>query len=167
MPEVLVALGSNVGDPRANLQAAVDELRKRFEVQRVSRLYRTAPMYVEDQPEFLNGAVLLQTGKAPLQVLQALKVIEGEIGRHKERRYGPREIDLDLLSYGRLQYRFSEGRTILVVPHPRIPERRFVLAPLADIAPDLMLPGLGRVSHLLGQTNGQAESVHEVEDAIL
>jgi 2-amino-4-hydroxy-6-hydroxymethyldihydropteridine diphosphokinase len=167
MAEVLVALGSNVGDSLGYLREAVALFRERFDVLAVSGLYRTAPMYVTDQPDFLNGALKLSTELGPLQVLRTLKAMEVQIGRHKERRYGPREIDLDLLAYGHLQYRFTSGETVVLqVPHPRIPERRFVLAPLCDIDPNAELPGLGRVCDLLAQTMDQAASVQRVEDAL-
>ncbi|HEY0866576.1 MAG TPA: 2-amino-4-hydroxy-6-hydroxymethyldihydropteridine diphosphokinase [Fimbriimonas sp.] len=168
MPQVVVALGSNVGNPLRHLQAATAILRERFELLATSRVYRTEPMYVVDQPSFLNAAVLLRTDLGPLPMLQELKAIESEIGRRQSNRYGPREIDLDLISFGSLKYRYrSDGREVLQVPHPRIPERRFVLAPLYDVAPDYRPPGMPSVRSMLDQTNDQAGSVLEVGDAFL
>jgi 7,8-dihydro-6-hydroxymethylpterin-pyrophosphokinase len=96
-----------------------------------------------------------------------LKEIECAIGRHKTARYGPREIDLDLISYGCLSYRFEGGEKDLILPHPKTAERRFVLMPLSEIAPDLRLVGLGTASELLEQTNAQADDVRRIENAKL
>jgi 7,8-dihydro-6-hydroxymethylpterin-pyrophosphokinase len=103
-----------------------------------------------------------------MELLRSLKEAEAEVGRELGRRYGPREIDVDLIAYGNLRYRFSEGEaTILEVPHHLVAERRFVLQPLFDIASDWELPGLGQVRSLLVRTNSQAESVQKVADAFL
>jgi 7,8-dihydro-6-hydroxymethylpterin-pyrophosphokinase len=112
--------------------------------------------------------VLIETDAGPLRLLNTLKAIERRLGRTPAERYGPRELDLDLLTYGPLRYRHvADGRTVLVVPHPRTPERRFVLQPLFDIAPDMELPGLGAVSSLLFATEAQLESVRLFDDAVL
>jgi 2-amino-4-hydroxy-6-hydroxymethyldihydropteridine diphosphokinase len=133
-----------------------------------SSVYETAPMYVTDQGPFLNAAVLARTELGPLALLAFLKAIEANEGRVVRERYGPREIDLDLVGYGSLAYRFAIGDEVrLQVPHPRTVERRFVLRPLFDIAPHFHLPGLGRVDELLGQTEDQARSVVRIEDALL
>ncbi len=167
MPSVLVALGTNVGDRLGNLNGALAALQTSMCVESTSAIYETAPMYVEDQPTFLNAAVKCQTDKGPLTVLRLLKSIESSVGRQTRERFGPREIDLDLVGYGALSYIFSDGdRTVLQVPHPKTPERRFVLAPLADIDPDGFLPGVGRISELLSQTNDQTQSVKKLTDAI-
>jgi 2-amino-4-hydroxy-6-hydroxymethyldihydropteridine diphosphokinase len=168
VPTILVAVGSNRGDRLAFLQAAVDALGEHFELTAVSHLYQTAPMYVVNQPSFLNGAVQARTEFSPLEVLRILKHTEVQVGRLPRERYGPREIDLDLVAYGSLQYRFTKDKRVwLDIPHPKTPERRFVLEPLADIDPLGSLPGLGRVDELLKQTEGQSESVQRVHDAIL
>jgi 2-amino-4-hydroxy-6-hydroxymethyldihydropteridine diphosphokinase len=168
MPQMLIGLGTNVGDRMSHLRDACMLLSDRFRVLSTSSVYETAPMYVEDQPAFLNAAALVESTCSPLGVLRALKLIETEIGRHTRERYGPREIDLDLLAYGSLAYRYWEaGKTLLQVPHSKTPERRVALAPLADIAPEWELPGLGTVAALLEQTNGQAESVKRIADAVL
>ncbi len=163
----MIALGSNVGEREAHLDQAVAALRARVEVQRVSSYYETAPMYVTDQPAFINAAVLASTDLSPLGLLRLLKEIEASIGRQARERYGPREVDLDLISYGALQYRYIEkGVTRLTVPHPKIGERRFVLAPLAEIAGNATIPGMGQIEELLKQTNEQADSVVKVRDAV-
>lgn len=166
MPEIVIALGSNVGDSVARIGQAVELLWEHMHVSAVSPLYRTEPMYVLDQPPFINGALLAETTASPRDLLRICKSVEAEIGRLARERYGPREIDVDLIAYGRLKYRFQdEGRVVLELPHPRVIERRFVLAPLADIAPELDLVGLGTVENLLIQTNDQAGSVLRIDHA--
>jgi 2-amino-4-hydroxy-6-hydroxymethyldihydropteridine diphosphokinase len=165
--DVLIALGSNVGDRAANLTRAVEALRQGVEVIAVSRIYETAPMYVTDQPPFLNAAVRVRTCLGPLPVLKFLKATEASIGRQARERNGPREIDLDLIAYGTLAYTFRDGTVRLQVPHPRAHERRFVMAPLADIAANDHMPGIGRIRELLEATNEQAETVQVHEHAVL
>ncbi len=164
---VLIALGSNVGDPLSNLRRAVKALKQQLDVTATSHVYETEPMYVEDQPAFLNAAVAAQTDLGPRSLLKLLKRIEQEQGRQKRARYGPREIDLDLIAYGSLAYTFFEGEALLNLPHPRAPERRFVMMPLNDVAPSFLLTGLGVVGDLLRQTDAQASAVVRVEDAQL
>lgn len=165
---IAIGLGSNCGDRRSFLTRAVQSLDGAFSRVAVSHLYETAPMYVLNQPAFLNAAALYRTDKGPLEVLAVLKRIEKDLGRTPRVRNGPRELDLDLLAFGRAQLRSERnGKTVLQVPHPRIPERRFVLQPLAEIAPDLVLPGLGRIKDLLAATESQAQDVRLLEDADL
>lgn len=156
MTLVAIGLGSNVGDRLAHLQAAVDALQEAPDVQilRVSSVYDTDPLYVLDQDPFFNAALLLNTTLGPLSILQQLKKIEASIGRKPSQRYGPREIDLDLLAYGSLQYTFADK---LVVPHPLTVERQFVLIPLYEICPELNLPGLGPVSEFVRPSGSPAE----------
>jgi 2-amino-4-hydroxy-6-hydroxymethyldihydropteridine diphosphokinase len=138
-------LGANVGDARGNLERAVRALAALpgVRLRAVSPLYRTKPVGVLDQPDFLNAVVALEVpaGPAPetgaLAFLAALKQIEQSLGRQERERWGPREIDLDLLVFGRHQI----DAPILTVPHPRMRERLFVLAPLADLAAGLRPPG--------------------------
>ena len=149
MVDVLIALGSNVGNSLANLREAVRRLSEELNLLGVSAIYETAPMYVEDQPKFLNAAILVQADLGPREVLKLLKGLEQEIGRQTRQVFGPREIDLDQ------------------VPHPRVPERRFVLQPVADVAPEFILPGLGCVSELLKETESQSDSVIRLDHALL
>ncbi len=167
MPEVLLALGSNVGDRPGNLCAATQALGRRLELLSVSSIYETAPMYVTDQQPFLNAALRAKTGCYPLELLRLLKDTEGEVGRQAGQRFGPREIDIDLITYGCLMYRFKGGERELQVPHPRVPERRFVLQPLFDVSPDASLPGIGSIRDLLARTSEQAQDVQRIEDALL
>jgi 2-amino-4-hydroxy-6-hydroxymethyldihydropteridine diphosphokinase len=197
---IFIGLGSNLGDRRTRIQEAVDLLGERLELTAVSPLYETAPMYVEDQPPFLNGVLAAATTLGPLQVLRLLKEVERKVGRLPRERYGPREIDLDLVAYGQARYEFRDegigGRDqgsgtreqgsgfrdqgtgisrkkefgsppVLTLPHPRTAERRFVLQPLCDVAPDLVLPGVGAIKKLLDATSDQAQTVMLVTDAVL
>jgi 2-amino-4-hydroxy-6-hydroxymethyldihydropteridine diphosphokinase len=142
-----IGLGSNVGDSRRTIDAALRALDAvpGVRVRGVSPLYRTTPVGVTDQPDFLNAVVALDApaertpDTAAVGLLHELKRIERELGRQKRERWGPREIDLDLLVFGRHQLVLPE----LTVPHPRARERLFVLAPLADLAPGLQPPGWG------------------------
>lgn len=146
MVPVLFALGTNLGDREANLRRAIAWLRRETTVDAVSAVYETAPMYDTDQPAFLNMCVAARTGLAPEALLARLKAAEAEIGRVPSRPNGPRLIDIDLLLYGDRIVR----RPDLVVPHPRMAERGFVLAPAADVAAGWVHPADGRsVTELL------------------
>lgn len=145
-----IGLGSNVGDTRANLRNAVRALDALpgARVRATSRPYRTKPVGLTDQADFLNAVVALDVPLGPdpetgaLALLVALKQLEQALGRKPRQRWGPREIDLDLLLFGR--HRISAKRVEnwwLEVPHPEARNRLFVLAPLADLAPGLKPPG--------------------------
>lgn len=166
MVQVVVGLGSNLGDRAASMQQALDVLAEWVDFEAVSPIFETAPMYVADQPAFLNAAALGWTALGPLALLNRLKETEEKVGRAVREQYGPREIDLDLIAFGHLNL-VSNGTRRLQVPHPRTSERRFVLGPLAEIAPELVLPGLGRTHELLEATNAQAQDVKRISDAVL
>jgi 2-amino-4-hydroxy-6-hydroxymethyldihydropteridine diphosphokinase len=134
---VYLALGTNLGDRQRNLNEALQLLADKVNVAEISRLYETAPAYVLDQPAFLNMAVKGHTDLSPTDLLAYLKNIEAQIGREKTVRYGPRQIDLDILFYDDLILNIPP---LLHIPHPRMVERAFVLRPLADIAPDFVHP---------------------------
>jgi len=148
-----IALGGNLGDPRRQLLDAVDALARlpSTRLLRRSRLYRTPPWGMLEQPPFINAAALLDTGLAPHDLLDALLAIEQRAGRVRAERNGPRTLDLDLLHMEGV--RLDDER--LTLPHPRIAERAFVLLPLADLVPDLLLPGQGRVADLLATVDTQ------------
>ncbi len=136
---VYLGLGSNLGDRELNLLEAVERLRLLGDVVKVSRPYETDPVGYVDQPKFLNAALRLETDLDPWALLGRLKAIEADLGRVETVRFGPRTVDLDILTYDDLVIS-DPGLTI---PHPRLAERAFVLVPLAEIAPDLVIPGLG------------------------
>lgn len=136
---VYLALGTNLGDRWRNLQTAVSLLRPFVTVTAVSPVYETKPWGVTDQPDFLNLCLVGQTSLLPEALLAQCKAIEQQMGRQKTIRFGPRLIDVDILFYGRL--RLETPR--LQIPHPRLPERDFVLVPLAEIAPLLRHPDNG------------------------
>jgi 2-amino-4-hydroxy-6-hydroxymethyldihydropteridine diphosphokinase len=139
--KIFVGLGSNLGDRLANLKAAVNALRASagIEVVRNSSVYETEPVGVEDQPRFLNAVVELRSELSALDLLGRLKAIEAEVGRKPAERWGPREIDLDLLLYGNEAIDSGE----LEVPHPEMKRRAFVLVPLLEIDREITIPGDG------------------------
>jgi 2-amino-4-hydroxy-6-hydroxymethyldihydropteridine diphosphokinase len=133
-----LSLGSNVGDRAANLRDAIARLQEFGTVSRVSSWYETEPVELTEQPWFLNCAVEMHTALAPLDLMKAMLNIERAMGRERNQPKGPRNIDLDLLLYDNDTVTTPE----LTVPHPAMHERRFVLTPLAEIAPHAMHPVL-------------------------
>ena len=166
-----IGLGSNLGDTRANLRRAVRALAALpdFQLEATSRLYRAKPVGVTDQPDFLNAVVALDVPAGPdpetgaLALLAALKGLEQAIGRKARQHWGPREIDLDLLVFGRhrISVERPDGRW-LEVPHPEAQRRLFVLAPLSDLAPGLRPPGWGESV----ETARRRAARNEPEDAV-
>lgn len=134
---VYLALGTNLGDRSRMLADALRRLAPRVTLLAQSDVYETAPAYIADQPAYLNMVVATQTDLAPHALLGFLKEIEASMGRGAGLRWGPRPIDLDILIYGDLQLSTPD----LVIPHPRMAERPFVLVPLAQLAPALVAPG--------------------------
>lgn len=139
MAVVFLGLGSNLGDPKANLCEAVERLSARPDLRlvRVSSLYLTAPVGYTDQPDFLNAAAIIETDLSPTDLQAFTKEIENEMGRTRNFRWGPRVIDIDILLYDSA----SISDPDLTIPHPSMMERAFVMEPMAEIAPDLVLPG--------------------------
>ena len=135
---VYLALGTNLGDRRANLLAALAGLESFSRVKIISSIYETAPWGYADQPDFYNMAAMLSTALAPRDLLDALKSLEKALGRVTAVRYGPRMIDLDILLYDDIILNTPE----LTIPHPLMEGRAFVLLPLAEIASDFCVPGL-------------------------
>jgi 2-amino-4-hydroxy-6-hydroxymethyldihydropteridine diphosphokinase len=139
-----LGLGSNLGDREANLREAVQRLEAaEIRVLRRSSLYETAPQDLLDQPWFLNTVVEVETSLFPLQLLARIRQIERDMGRRRITPKGPRNIDIDILFYGRTVIATAE----LEVPHPRMAQRRFVLEPLAEIAPDFRDPLTGKTAN--------------------
>lgn len=134
---VAIGLGSNLGDRKGNLRFGLEGLKEFLDGLRCSQVYGTAPRYRPEQPRFLNACCVGRTRLAPRQLLASLQEIERAAGRDRDgRRYGPRVLDLDLLLYGSE----SLDEPGLVVPHPLMHERAFVLIPLRDIAPNWQVP---------------------------
>ena len=138
MPDVLLGLGGNLGDPVATIGAAL----KHLEAEGVrmtcrSRWYRTAPWGVTDQPDFVNICVAAETDLSACALLDLVQTIETALGRERREAWGPRTIDIDILTYGDL----TVDEPDLTIPHARITERAFVLVPLLDIAPDRPIAG--------------------------
>lgn len=148
-----VALGSNLGDPQATVQAALQALKALpgSTLVAASSLYRTAPVGLKNQPDFINAVAALDTQLSAEDLLGALFAIEERFGRKREFHHAPRTLDLDLLLHG------SETRSTarLTLPHPRMHERAFVLLPLVEIAPEATIPGHGPAAALLAGVSDQ------------
>ena len=138
MRNIYLGLGSNVGDRLSFLTQAISRLANEGIVSKISSVYETPPWGNEDQPVFLNACVQFQTKLEPESLLNKLKQIENELGRKGRERWGPREIDIDILFYGSEQINSQR----LTIPHPLLHERAFVLVSLAEIAPDFVHPVL-------------------------
>ena len=137
---VYLSLGSNLGDRAGNLRSAIERLGSLGKVVGLSSFYETEPVEVSEQPWFLNCAVKLDTEKMPRQLLAGVLALEREMGRHRTRYKGPRTIDIDIVLFGNSVVATAD----LIIPHPAMQERRFVLEPLNEIAPDVRHPKLQR-----------------------
>ena len=159
---VYLALGSNLGDRQANLMEAIRRLAAKVSVEVMSSVYETEPAYITDQPRFLNMVLRGRTALSPHELLDFIQAIEQAMGRVRGRRFGPRLIDVDILTYDEIQLDTAE----LTIPHPRMMERDFVLQPLAEIAPDLVIPGQQeRIAILAQKAGGQGATIRRVQTA--
>jgi 2-amino-4-hydroxy-6-hydroxymethyldihydropteridine diphosphokinase len=131
-----LSLGSNIGDRIDNLSQARNVISEHFEIIAESSLYETEPWGYEDQPQFLNQVIEVNVQLSPEEFLKAVKEIENELGREKTFKYGPRNIDIDIVTYGNLVYRSDK----LKIPHPHFDQRAFVVVPLQEISPNFRHP---------------------------
>lgn len=143
--KAVIALGSNIGDPKENLDLAIGLMREATEVREISSYYATKPVGYEDQPDFLNAICIVDSELPAMELLNMLQGIEKAMGRERTVKWGPRSIDLDLIQYGDLISKAEE----LTLPHPRAHERRFVLEPWHEIDPDAILITHGKIADLL------------------
>ena len=143
--KAVIALGSNIGDTKANLDLALKLLREATDVKQVSSYYSTKPVGYTDQPDFLNAVCIIESELPAMALLGMLQGIEKVMGRERTIKWGPRTIDLDIIQYGDLISKAEE----LTLPHPRAHERKFVLEPWHEIEPDTILLTHGKISDLL------------------
>lgn len=148
-----VALGANLGDPVSSLKAAVEALKTlpRTRFIKASGFFRTAPVGLRNQPDFINAVAALETELSPAELLAELFAVEARFGRQRSVKNAPRTLDLDLLLHGEARSDDPD----LTLPHPRMHQRAFVLAPLAEVAPEVSVPGHGRVVDLLAACRDQ------------
>lgn len=148
-----IAIGSNLEEPELQVRDAFEELAMlpKTRLARVSSLYRTAPVGYADQPDFVNAVAQIETALTPRALLEALLAIERRHGRVREFANAPRTLDLDIALYDDVTVR-EPG---LSIPHPRMHERAFVMVPLAEIAPDAMIPGIGRAGDIAAALDPQ------------
>jgi 2-amino-4-hydroxy-6-hydroxymethyldihydropteridine diphosphokinase len=145
--KAVIALGSNLGNRELNIDSAIAELAKIVEITHLSTNHETDPVGGPEQPKYLNAIAIAETELKPEALLIAMLEIENKLGRKREIHWGPRTLDLDLIVFGD-EVIDSE---ILVLPHPRAQERRFVLEPWLEIEPDAYIPGIGKVESILQQ----------------
>jgi len=158
---VYLGLGSNLGNRGANLDRALEFLSQRLPVEKVSSVYETEPIGNVEQPRFLNLVCQVSTRLAPMELLILAKGIESKLGRSSGKVNAPRPIDIDILFYGDQVVETPK----LVIPHPRLVERAFVLVPLAEIAPDLVHPVSGKTAKELLEGLREQQGVFKWENS--
>lgn len=157
---VFIGFGANIGPILSNFSRAVRSISKISRVLAVSSLYESDPVGVENQPKFTNAVLKAETELEPFELLDFLKAVEKEIGRKKAARWGPRVIDLDIILYGKLVMDSDS----LMIPHPGVSERRFVLEPLLEIEPEAVHPATGVPLKDSLERVGSAQAVSKIED---
>jgi 2-amino-4-hydroxy-6-hydroxymethyldihydropteridine diphosphokinase len=157
-----LSLGSNIGDREAALREAIHRLKTMGRVALVSSIYETEPVELPDQPWFLNCAIALETEKTPEQLLSEILSIEEEMGRSRIQEKGPRNIDIDILLYGGAVVESPS----LTIPHPAMQQRRFVLEPLAEIAPEARNHVLGRSVREMLEALRPGQAVRKIEKSL-
>ncbi len=155
---ILLGLGSNLQEPELYLVRGLQQVAKEVKVEALSSLYRSQPVGYATQPDFLNVVCFAQSDRAPEDILQQVQKIERSLGRIRTFRNAPRTVDIDLLAYGDLVLDTPE----LILPHPRLHQRAFVLAPLAEIAPEWRHPVFGKTAAELLSTAGPLERIERV-----
>jgi 2-amino-4-hydroxy-6-hydroxymethyldihydropteridine diphosphokinase len=163
MHRAYIALGANLGNPVATINDAIDALvaLRGCIFLAVSSLYRTAPVGLKRQPDFINAVVCVKTHLGPRELLEELFALEARFGRERTIRNAPRTLDLDLLLHGDT----VQDDPAATLPHPRMHERAFVLAPLVEIAPDVVIPGRGPAAEWLVRCADQR--IHRVEPKVV
>lgn len=159
-----VGIGANLGDPVAQVHSAREALQRHPDLRETafSSLYRSAPMGPSDQPDYVNAVMAIETALTPRELLRVLQKVEAVHGRVRSgKRWGPRTLDLDLLLYGEDVIETDELR----VPHPGIGDREFVLFPLLEIAPELIIPGRGALRDLIATCPRRGASLTVLDDA--
>lgn len=151
---VYLGIGSNLGDRFENIKSAIKKIAQLGEISQTSSLWETMPWGCAQQQPFLNCVISLETILSPFELLKRTSQIELKLGRKREQKFGPRTIDIDILLYGDLII----NKPNLVIPHPYLHQRKFVLLPLSEIAPNLLHPILERrIKELLEDSNGSVE----------
>ena len=145
--KAVIALGSNIGNPKENLYLALALLKEATVVKKVSSYYITKPVGYEEQPDFVNAVCIIETELPAMELLNMLHGIEKAMGRERTIKWGPRTLDLDIIQYGSLLSKSEE----LTLPHPRAHERKFVLEPWHEIESDAILLTHGKIEELLSK----------------
>ena len=157
MTIVYIGLGSNMGNPKQHINSALKSLGdiQSTRIMQTSSLYKSKPVGPQDQADYINAVVQIDTELSPLELLDELQTIENQHGRVRKERWGPRTLDLDILMFGNEVINHER----LIIPHPEISKRCFVLVPLAELAPDCVIPDKGKVKDLISNVDQEGLEV--------